>query len=142
MLFDDLVTGRQAQARAIHLSREKGRKDMRQIFVANAGALVGDIHPNQPPAAIAIAADMKIGLHSRCHRYRARPVHGLKGVFDQIQKYLGQTAPVAANRRQAGIEIFLDVIFLRRFGLTFEQEHVFQDLVNVERFQIELARPR
>ena len=72
-----------------------------------------------------MTANMKVGFKPSGHGQRAALLHGLKGVFDQIEKHLSELGPVAVDRWQARIEIFADLNFFFADGLGFEQKHVF-----------------
>ena len=97
----------------------------------------------QPAAVASLTADVKVGFHPGRHCQGAASVHCLKGIFHQIEKNLRQLGAVAADRAAGSGRIaFFTVMLCSGRGLRFEQEHVFQDLVDIDRREFQLCRPR
>src|SRR6185295_9466236 len=103
VLFDDAIAGGQSQSRAVGFCREKGRKNLRQVLVRDAGTFVGEINPDVSIRSAVMTANMIVGFQPSSHGERAALLHGLKGVLDQIEKHLNELGPVAIDRWQARI---------------------------------------
>src|SRR4249919_4240489 len=108
VLLDDSIADRESETSSAVLRGKERGEDMGQVVLFNSDTLILDVHPNQPAAIASLTTDVKVGFHPCRHGQGAASVHRLKCVFHQVEKNLRQLCSVAADRRQAGIEAFLD----------------------------------
>ena len=142
MLLDDAIASRQSKSRAVNFCREEWRENMRQIFFANAAALIREVDPDETIRPRVLSANMIVGFHPRRDRQRAAAFHRLKGVFYQVEKNLSELCPVATDRRQTRIKAFSDLNIPVADRLAFQQQDILQDLVDVDGRERELRRAR
>src|SRR5262249_48876536 len=108
VLFDDSIADREGETgTAILCGKERG-EDVGQVFLFDSHSLVPDVYPVQPASIASFTAYMATAFQRRRDSQSTASVHRLKGIFHQVEKNLCQLCSVAADRGQAGIEMFLN----------------------------------
>jgi hypothetical protein len=98
--FDYGAANTQTKPETIGLGGEEGLEQPRRKLRADAGAVVGHTHLDEPVHQRGV--DLQTPLRHR------RVAHGLQAVEQQVQQHLFQQGPVTPHQWQAGLQVGVD----------------------------------
>ena len=131
VFLDDPIADGQAESCPKFLRCKERGKYVRAILLLNACPIIFNIHPDKFSILSALRSDMEVGFNPGGNLQESLALHGLERVFDQIEKNLREPRPVAQDRGQTGIVIFLHRRFVLLKSLSLQEQNVVLDLVDI-----------
>src|SRR5713226_330785 len=111
VFFDDPIGDGQAETGPVVFCRKERGEDVGKIFLLDAGPAIGNVRPDKGSSSLSFLPDVKIGLYPGRDGEAPLFLHSFQSVLDQIEKHLGELGSIPSDRRQAGIEVFLQCDF-------------------------------